>query len=193
MAALSSKTSRLHWSLTRSTNKEDFLEFLKLKIHPFVKYPRSTVLIMDNHRAHHSTIVTEWLKQKNYVVHFLPPYSSELNPIETAWAILKKRWAKQLHDIEFEDKMFKINNTDTKALRNKKKEFDYDSDGEIILTTKQKLSQRELERELVNILEHHMTQDRLKKISKGCKREMMKVMMLASEQEKKLMQQNLEH
>ena len=97
IAGLSSDGGKLRWQLSKSTNKEDFLLFLKTKVHPFVKYPRSTVLILDNHRAHHSHIVTAWLEKENYIVHFLPPYSSELNPIETVWALLKRRWGKMLH------------------------------------------------------------------------------------------------
>ena len=136
IAGLSSDGGKLHWQLAKSTNKEDFLNFLKKQVHPFVKYPRSTVLVLDNHRAHHSLVVTEWLKEKHYIVHFLPPYSSELNPIETVWALLKRRWGKMLSSQAFEEKMLKIS---TQA-RQKKDEFNYDSDGELILSTKQKMS-----------------------------------------------------
>ena len=93
--------ARMRFMFGKSTNKEEFLEFLKTKINPWVKYPKTTVLVMDNHRAHHSKIVSEWLKQKSYVVHFLPPYSSEFNPIERAWAIMKREWSNHLASLDF--------------------------------------------------------------------------------------------
>ena len=177
IAGLSSNGGVLQWQISRSTNKEDFLHFLKSKVHPFVKYPRSTVLVMDNHRAHHSLVVSKWLQEKSYIVHFLPPYSSELNPIETVWALLKQQWGKTLTSQGFEDKMLKISN----QARSKKDEFNYDSDGELVLSTKQKMCQRELEKGLVHILIWHMTPEKLKKIAKGCRRQMMKVMLIEKE------------
>ena len=102
------KDSRLRYSLAKSTNKEDFLQFLKEKIDNYSSYPRSTVLVMDNHRAHHSKVVTEWLAEKQYVSAFLPVYSSEFNPIERVWAMLKHEWAQTLIRKDFEARMVSI-------------------------------------------------------------------------------------
>ena len=58
------KDASLRYSFAKSTNKEDFLEFLKNQIDRYVKYPRSTVLVLDNHRAHHAKTVQAWLGEK---------------------------------------------------------------------------------------------------------------------------------
>ena len=98
---LFSTDSRVRFTFGKSTNKLEFLDFLKNKVHPFVNYPRSTVLILDNHAAHHSHLVRNWIASKGYRVHFLPPYSSELNPIETVWSMMKREWGQHLIKIDF--------------------------------------------------------------------------------------------
>lgn len=132
IGALFLKDARLRYTLAKSTNKEDFLTFLQKKIHPFIKYPRSTVLVMDNHRAHHSKVVVKWLQEKQYVMAFLPPYSSELNPIEHIWSVMKNEWGKVLFSQEFEARMLR-NSRPIKEIRN---EFDEASDGELLLNTR---------------------------------------------------------
>ena len=107
IGALFRKDAKLFYRFARSTNSEDFLEFLK-ELNRFIKYPRSTVLVLDNHRAHHAKAVTAWLAEKQYVVLFLPPYSSDLNPIEQIWGIMKREWRKSLLSQEFETKMIRI-------------------------------------------------------------------------------------
>ena len=59
------------------------------------------------------------------------------------------------------------------AARVKKNEFGYDSDGELILSSKQKMSQRELEKGLEKILTEEMVPDRLKKLARGCTKQML--------------------
>ena len=52
-------------------------------------------LILDNARYHHSKIVKEWLKKhRRFKLHFLPPYSPNLNLIERLWRFfhLKVTW-----------------------------------------------------------------------------------------------------
>ena len=75
--------------------------------------------------------------------------------------------------------IFNNNAQDYNSEEWKKDEFNYDSDGELILSTKQKMSQRELERGLTHILIWDMTPEKLLKISRGCRRQMLKVMDLA--------------
>ena len=52
----------------------------KVKIHLFV----------DNARYYRSKLVQEYLKNSRIQMHFLPPYSPNLNPIERLWKFLKK-------------------------------------------------------------------------------------------------------
>ena len=48
---------------------------------------RKIVMIIDNARYHHASLHEEWRRQvaDHFVLHFLPPYSPDLNPIERVW------------------------------------------------------------------------------------------------------------
>lgn len=48
------------------------------------------VLIMDNATFHKSQATDELIKKAGCEILFLPPYSPDLNPIETFWANFKK-------------------------------------------------------------------------------------------------------
>ncbi|MBS4170878.1 MULTISPECIES: transposase [unclassified Neochlamydia] len=48
------------------------------------------VLIMDNATFHKSQATHELIKKAECEILFLPPYSPDLNPIETFWANFKK-------------------------------------------------------------------------------------------------------
>ena len=99
-------------------------------MHPFCKYPRTTVLVLDNHRAHHAKDVVGWLGEKNYILHYLPPYSSELNPIERVWALMKRSWGQALTSEDFERRMIYL----SKPLKDLQDEWDEDERGELMLT-----------------------------------------------------------
>ena len=49
------------------------------------------VVILDNASFHKKNALTRILKKKKCKLLFLPPYSPELNPIETFWANLKRK------------------------------------------------------------------------------------------------------
>lgn len=56
------------------------------------KKSRKMVIILDNARYHHATMLQPWLA-KHYdsvQLEFLPPYSPELNPIERVWKLTRK-------------------------------------------------------------------------------------------------------
>ena len=57
---------------------------------------RGTVLVLDNHRAHHTEEVIEFLRSVGAEPLFLPPASSIMNPIEVLWASVKRRWRQDL-------------------------------------------------------------------------------------------------
>ena len=49
------------------------------------------ILVIDNHRAHKGDLKLEKMNQF-CEVHWIPPYSCELNgPIETTWSVIKQR------------------------------------------------------------------------------------------------------
>lgn len=52
------------------------------------------VVVMDNLAAHKDARVRMLIEQRGAKLVFLPPYSYDLNPIESAWALIKKRLRK---------------------------------------------------------------------------------------------------
>jgi transposase len=72
----------------RRVNGEVLIEFLQqiLDNHP----KRKVVVIMDNAPCHRSKAVQDFVKlQRRLRVHYIPPYSPELNPDEKVWRHLK--------------------------------------------------------------------------------------------------------
>jgi transposase len=54
------------------------------------KLKRGDVVVMDNATAHHDPRVRSVLAAAGVRLLYLPPYSPDFNPIEPAWAIVKK-------------------------------------------------------------------------------------------------------
>lgn len=54
---------------------------------------RKIVMIIDNARYHHASLHEAWRRHvaDHFVLHFLPPYSPELNPIERVWKLFRRR------------------------------------------------------------------------------------------------------
>src|SRR6266540_3866628 len=50
----------------------------------------NSVLVLDNAKIHHDQELLEYLDAIGVKVEFLPPYSPDLNPIESAFATIKK-------------------------------------------------------------------------------------------------------
>jgi transposase len=73
----------------KTVNAENMIEFLKnleknssaSKIH----------VICDNGRANKNKAIQEYLKTSKIEIHYLPPYSPNLNPIERLWKIMRER------------------------------------------------------------------------------------------------------
>jgi transposase len=68
-------------------------------------YPTKTKihLFCDNARYYRNKAVTHYLKTSKIVLHFLPPYSPNLNPIERLWKWMKERVIYNTYYREFED------------------------------------------------------------------------------------------
>lgn len=61
------------------------------------KISKTTVVVLDNARAHTARKVKECLKvwrQRGLYIFYLPPYSPQLNIIERLWKELKEGWLK---------------------------------------------------------------------------------------------------
>jgi transposase len=56
---------------------------------------KQTIVVIDNASMHHSKAfkkkMEEW-KEKDLYIYYLPPYSPELNKIETLWQRIKYQW-----------------------------------------------------------------------------------------------------
>jgi len=88
--AVSSKTGELVCMDAGIFNAETFLLFLK-KIVKRKKTGKKIILILDNARYHHATLIQPWLAKNSKKIQllFLPPYSPDLNNIERVWKITR--------------------------------------------------------------------------------------------------------
>ena len=59
--------------------------------------PKGHVIIMDNAAFHKKEVLYQISKKYSQELIFLPPYSSEYNPIEHTWSTLKRKVAGCVH------------------------------------------------------------------------------------------------
>ena len=87
-------SEKFYYRLADGTNSYTVKEFFTsmTKQHELV----GSVIVMDNHRAHYNKEVLEFLQANGAELLFLPPATSIMNPIETLWAIIKRRWRQML-------------------------------------------------------------------------------------------------
>ncbi|ASS98128.1 IS630 family transposase [Geobacillus thermocatenulatus] len=74
---------------TTAAHAATFLDFLRMLKE---RDPdRLIILVLDHARIHHANMVKEFWREEGPCFHFLslPPYSSQLNPIERLWKWLK--------------------------------------------------------------------------------------------------------
>lgn len=75
-------------SMFQTANAERFVHWLRNKLLPRLR--RGDVLIMDNLKAHHDARVRPLCEAFGVTLIYLPPYSPDLNPIESGWALQKQ-------------------------------------------------------------------------------------------------------
>ena len=73
-------------------NSELFIAWIQQHLLPSLT--KGKVIIMDNASIHKSQKVRDLIENAGCKLIYLPPYSPELNPIETFWANMK-RWIKE--------------------------------------------------------------------------------------------------
>ena len=56
---------------------------------PFNGYNSNSIIIMDNCSVHHVDSVSDVIQEMGSIVHYLPPYSPNLTPIELLFSKLK--------------------------------------------------------------------------------------------------------
>lgn len=64
-------------------------------------------LVMDNAPIHSSTDIEKYIHSRGHRYAYLPPYSSELNPIEQFWSVVKSN-VKRNKFLEKESSMTRI-------------------------------------------------------------------------------------
>lgn len=85
---LNAKTGDLVWLCSERKNSAVFIEWLELLRREYSDY-RLLHVVCDNYIIHKSKITLAAVaKMENIVLHFLPPYSPEHNPIERLWGDL---------------------------------------------------------------------------------------------------------
>jgi transposase len=94
--------------VTQFSSKFDaitFGDFLKKLLRHRPRKQR-LVLILDNARYHHATILQPFLAERRHILSlcFLPPYSPELNPVERVWKLARRlcthnQYFPQLNDL----------------------------------------------------------------------------------------------
>ena len=71
-------------------------EYVNKFFENYLPYHRGAILVMDNHAAHKSNALKEMCHQYRVKIAFLPSVSSNLNPIERLWSVVKAEWSKFL-------------------------------------------------------------------------------------------------
>ncbi|KAE8222658.1 hypothetical protein CF319_g4182 [Tilletia indica] len=81
------------WVTLGSVNGEQFLAWVKNHLMPYMnRYPGPrSVLILDNCRTHKKVELRQLLESHGHILIFLPRYSPGYNPIELAFASIKRK------------------------------------------------------------------------------------------------------
>lgn len=70
-------------------NTHRFVAWVRRRLIP--RLAPGDIVVMDNLAAHKARAVRDLIEGAGAAVQFLPPYSYDFNPIESGWALLKKR------------------------------------------------------------------------------------------------------
>ena len=85
----------------RKTNKESVLAYLYAFVnHHYQGNIEDLVIVTDNHGAHRSYEVQQFVTRTGFRMLLLPSMSCTLNPIEHVWSIVKTMWGKQMSKLK---------------------------------------------------------------------------------------------
>ncbi len=90
-AVSTGKSPRWHFMFSDVFNGDTFIDFLKQVVRN--NPGRKIHMVVDNAKYHKASLVKEWLEEnsKDIQLHYLPPYSPELNATEKVWKLTKQK------------------------------------------------------------------------------------------------------
>ena len=90
IGAIIEKQGLVHYHVINENNNanhfETFLIGLKQKCQG-----KKVIIVLDNLRIHYAKKLL-YIYDQRFKLMYLPTYSSELNPIERLWSLLKRKW-----------------------------------------------------------------------------------------------------
>jgi len=91
------KGEKLFYEFHTSQNSMTFLSFLSGSFES-LNSNKKYLLLLDNAGWHKTQVVQKYIaRHSNIKVEFIPPYSPELNPIETNWKVTRNAVTKSQH------------------------------------------------------------------------------------------------
>lgn len=94
--AISTNMSEPLFTLESSTNSQAFRGFLLKLRKRFKNIKERLTLVLDNARAHITLEVRRDAEDLNIDLLFMPPYTPELNSIESLWSVIKRDFKKRI-------------------------------------------------------------------------------------------------
>ena len=94
IGAISQERGLVHYSILEESNNSDHFEHFLIGLKNKCRGQR-VVIVLDNLRIHYAKKLM-YIYDRDFKEMFLPTYSSELNPIERFWSILKRKWVQNL-------------------------------------------------------------------------------------------------
>lgn len=116
VATLGWKAVTAPWVVEGAMNGVTFEAYVRTQLLPTLR--RGDIVVMDNLSAHTGQTIRQLIEARGACLQFLPPYSSDFNPIELCWSKVKtalrmakartfealvEALAKALHAISFSD------------------------------------------------------------------------------------------
>jgi transposase len=89
MGAIELSTMNIVTSHPEFVNGETTVNFLKQLKSAYPEAPKIHV-ILDQSGYHRSQLVRDFAKKESIMLHYLPPYSPNLNPIERLWKVMNE-------------------------------------------------------------------------------------------------------
>lgn len=86
----------------QTIDADSIVSFLK-DLESTTNHPGTIHVILDNAAAHRSKKVIQYVSNSRIQLHYLPPYSPNLNPIERLWKIFRERTLYNHYYEKFED------------------------------------------------------------------------------------------